>query len=50
MKAGILSEKVTPGYKDIPIFKLNPVFEKQAIAETDAMYEKVHGKPFEKTW
>jgi hypothetical protein len=50
MKAGILSEKVTPGYKDIPIFKLNPIFEKQAIAETDAMYEKVHGKPFKKTW
>lgn len=50
MKAGILSEKVTPGYKDIPIFKLNPIFEKQAIAQIDARYEKEHGKPFEKTW
>lgn len=50
MKAGILSEKVTPGYKDIPIFKLNPIFEKQAQAETAAMYEKVHGKPFKQTW
>lgn len=50
IKAGILSEKVTPGYKDIPIIKLNPIFEKQAIAETDAMYEKVHGKPFKKHW
>lgn len=50
MKAGILSEKVTPGYKDIPCFKLNPIFEKQAKAETDAMYEKVHGKPFKETW
>lgn len=50
MKAGILGEKVIPGHKDIPIFALNPIFEKQAIAETDARYEKVHGKPFEKTW
>jgi len=50
MKAGILSEKVTPGYKDIPIFKLNPVFEKEAMAETEAHYQKVHGKPFKKYW
>lgn len=50
MKAGILSEKVTPGHQDIPIFKLNPAFEKQAIDETNARYEKVHGKPFKPTW
>lgn len=50
IQAGVLSEKVTTGYKDIPIFKLNPIFEKQAIEETNARYEKVHGKPFEKTW
>lgn len=50
MKAGILSEKVEPGYKQIPIFKLNPIFEKQALAEAEARYQKVHGKPFEKSW
>lgn len=50
MQAGILGEKETTGYKDIPIFTLNPVFEKQAKAETDARYEKVHGKPFKPTW
>ena len=49
IKAGILSEKVAPGYKDIPIFKINPVFEKQALAETSPMYEKVSGKPFKPT-
>jgi len=31
-------------------FRLNPIFEEQAIAESDAQYEKVHGKPFKKTW
>ncbi len=46
MNAGILNEKVTTGYKDIPIFKLNPIFEKQAIQESDERYEKLHGKPF----
>jgi DNA-binding MarR family transcriptional regulator len=50
MQAGILIDKVTPGHKDIPIFRLNPIFEEQAIAESDAQYEKVHGKPFKKTW
>ena len=50
INAGILSEKVTSGYKDIPIFKLNPIFEKQAIEESNARYEKVHGKPFKATW
>ena len=50
IKAGVLSEKATTGYKDIPIFKLSPVFEKQAQLETDYQYEKVHGKPFKKTW
>lgn len=50
INAGILSEKVTTGYKDIPIFKLNPAFEKQAQLETDYQYEKAHGKPFKQTW
>lgn len=50
MKAGILVEKVTTGHKDIPIFKLNLIFEKQQIEETNAQYEKVHGKPFKPTW
>lgn len=45
IEAGILSEKVTKGVKEIPIFKLNPIFEKQAFEETNAFYEKVHGKP-----
>lgn len=46
MKAGVLSEKVTTGYKEIPIFKINPVFEKQAHLEANYQYEKAHGKPF----
>jgi len=50
IKAGILSEKITTGYKDIPIFKLNLIFEKQAQLEADYQYEKVHGKPFKQTW
>lgn len=50
IKADILSEKITTGYKDIPIFKLNPIFEKQAQLESDYQYEKVHGKPFKPTW
>lgn len=50
MNAGILNEKITTGHKDIPIFKLNPAFEKQAQLEADYQYEKVHGKPFKKTW
>ncbi len=50
IKAGILSEKITTGYKDIPIFKFNPTFEKQAQLEADYQYEKVHGKPFKQTW
>lgn len=50
MKAGVLLEKVTAGYKDIPIFRLNPIFEKQQMEETAAQYEKVHGKPFKPNW
>lgn len=50
INAGILSEKVTTGYKDIPIFKLNPIFENQAIEESNARYEKVHGKPLKPSW
>lgn len=46
MKAGVLSEKVTTGYKEIPIFKINPVFGKQAQLEANYQYEKAHGKPF----
>lgn len=48
--ASILSEKMTTGYKDIPIFKLNTVFEKQAQLESSYQHEKVHGKPFKQTW
>lgn len=43
IQAGILSEKIYPGNKGIPIFNLNPIFETQAIEETNARYEKVHG-------
>jgi DNA-binding MarR family transcriptional regulator len=50
IEAGVLNEKVTTGHKDVPIFTLNPIFEQQARAQTDAMYEKVHGKPFKPTW
>ena len=50
MQADILLDKVTPGNKDIPIFKLNPIFEKKQMEETAAQYEKVHGKPFKPTW
>ncbi|MGH2507079.1 MAG: hypothetical protein ACRDHZ_06660 [Ktedonobacteraceae bacterium] len=46
IKASVLSEKVTAGHKDIPVFKLNPIFEKQARLEADYQYEKSHGKPF----
>lgn len=49
MQAGILTEKIEKGHKDVPIFKLNPIFEKQAMDETKAQYEKVHGKPFDGT-
>lgn len=44
MKAGILGEKVTTGYKDIPIFNLNPVFEQQAIEENAARREAARRK------
>jgi DNA-binding MarR family transcriptional regulator len=50
IQAGVLSEKITAGREEIPIFRLNPVFEKQAILETNERYEKVHGKPFKPTW
>jgi predicted transcriptional regulator len=45
MAAGILSEKITTGHKDIPIFALNPIFEKQAIEERSARYKEVPEKP-----
>ncbi|MBX9723290.1 MAG: MarR family transcriptional regulator [Candidatus Obscuribacterales bacterium] len=50
MKAGVLMEKLTTGHKDIPIFKLNLAFGKQAQLEVDYQYEKKHGKPFKPTW
>lgn len=45
--AGVLEEKVTAGYKNVPIFKLNRAFEKQAKLETAHRYEKMHGRPFD---
>ncbi len=45
--AGVLEEKVTTGYKNVPIFRLNRAFEKQAKLETAHQYEKAHGKPFD---
>ena len=49
-EAGLLSKKVTKGFDGRPVWHIDPVFEKQAIAHTDAMYEKAHGKPFQQTW
>lgn len=49
-EAGLLSKKVTKGFDGRPVWHIDPVFEKQANAHADEMYEKVHGKPFEKTW
>lgn len=45
-EAGLLSKKVTKGYDGRPIWHIDPIFEKQAIDETNAHYEKVHGKQF----
>lgn len=44
MKAGVLSEKVEPGHKEIPIFKINPVFEKQHHLELEERLGKLEGK------
>lgn len=49
-EAGLLSKKVTKGFDDRPIWHIDPIFEKQAIDESNARYEKVHGKPFKPTW
>jgi DNA-binding MarR family transcriptional regulator len=49
-EAGLLSKKVTKGFDGRPIWHIDQIFEKQARDHTDAMYEKVHGKPFKKTW
>jgi predicted transcriptional regulator len=49
-EAGLLSKKETKGQDGQPIWLIDPIFEKQAIQHTDAMYEKVHGKPFKPTW
>lgn len=49
-EAGLLSKKIEKGYDGRPIWHIDPIFEKQAMKETDERYEKVHGKPFKKTW
>lgn len=50
IEAGVLSDKVTRGHKDCPIWRINPVFEAQASLRVNEMYEKAHGKPFKPTW
>ena len=50
IEAELLSKKVTEGFDGRPVWKINPMFEKQALDRVDAMYEKAHGKPFEQTW
>ena len=49
-ESGLLSKKVEKGFDGRPIWHIDPMFEKQARDHTDAMYEKVHGKPFKQTW
>jgi len=49
-EAGLLSKKVEKGYDGRPIWHIDPIFDKQAREHADAMYEKVHGKPFKPTW
>lgn len=44
IEAGVLSEKVTRGREDVPIWRINPAFEKQAQLQANALYEKFHGK------
>ncbi len=46
IEAGLLSKKLEKGFDGRPIWHIDPIFEKQAREHADAMYEKVHGKPF----
>jgi hypothetical protein len=46
IEADLLSKQVTTGYDGRPVWKINPVFEKQALLSANEQYEKAHGKPF----
>jgi DNA-binding MarR family transcriptional regulator len=48
--AELLSKTVGKGYDGRPIWKINPLFEQQARDHSSALYEKVHGKPFQSNW
>lgn len=48
-EAGLLSKTVTKGFDGRPIWHIDSRFEKEARDHTNAMYEKVHGKPFKTT-
>jgi hypothetical protein len=42
--AGLLSDKLTRGHKDCPIWRINPKFEQMAKKHAERLYEKVHGR------
>lgn len=44
IEAGLLSKKEEKGYDGRPIWHIDPVFGQQARDETEALYEKFHGK------
>ncbi len=48
--ADLFSKQVEKGYDGRPIWKINPVFEKQATLLVNERYEKAHGKPFKPNW
>ena len=50
IEADLLSKQVTKGYDGRSVWKINPVFEKQATLSANEQYEKAHGKPFKPTW
>lgn len=49
-EAGLFNKKVEAGYDGRPVWKIDPIFDKQARDRAAAMYEKAHGKPFKQTW
>ena len=50
IEADLLSKQVKKGYDGRPVWKINPVFEKQATLSANEHYEKAHGKPFKPIW
>ena len=48
--ADLLIKQAAKGYDGRPIWKINPVFDKQASLLINEQYEKAHGKPFQQTW